>query len=1069
MTLTFPDAATLRRVLEDGVPADLAATPVQVDLSGPTIALDPTVALPRKLSAHLNALGVGRSRVKLKTGTPRANWFGALPLEKTTFQSHTHAILCIPSAVTSAWVADIVQMGGHPTVSWDGPEGHAIVEVRDCPCHILTRAEDRIDDVRGYVESQPNVWLEVGHTHDYAEHLAPETGIGLIAAPFDLNVIERPAEPAPVEFVLPPMPLSWTSRPIPAELAVRIALRLKPGAEYPACFWVMPPDALQHLLSETATELLKGLVVAPTGDGRRVVWATRKDCATFLFEGADAYTSHRGINTLYLPVSRQLQPPMRRSVLQEALIPENGQLVWLESRENGTFQPFSIPKSAFVPLEGLADYSTEASVAVATHTIAACFEFLPMYVVDESETPAAPTVQKPTAPPAKPVKPVAVPPPTPRPKKIAASVAIPEVDDRQAHLAELEERMLAIPGGPESPDRAPLWRPLARAYAALGRTADAAICWINALWSNGLDDETVQEWHGAEEDNHPPSPRRLFAYELTDQDLTIVDEVFPRARKDCRAKDDVTIQILEREEAHVPIKAVWLAARRMMQRQGDVLGLVRVRDRLLRRLFSGLSPIRDVPPTVRRLTGHGSDAQGRLGELADAVDTWLSKSVNGPFYAHCYLAYLSAKLGDRDRAEQRIAKIENDLLSSHKPANPAVATSRQILGEAFHERTQQALGLRPESPTLSEQAMAEIAAIRKTIDTHRGGRNRSDELIYKQAFSADYAIGTLREISRVLEPQTRVSNAAMTLDRGDAISTELTELGNSLDAERIRTRTEHLLTSTQDTFRILNRMLPVAPRVDDAYARLLLGQVLARPVAVSQSSGARIDCRSECGMLGRALAAAGHFGLTDTCRELTRRLMAWAASVDSRTRILVIAGVCGPSFRALRRYGLTELIVPMLETFSLALDSASGARVLQARAAIAGGWLGVGYHDQGLTLVEQVSAALSSDDLKVRPDVHTYADVAAEYIAAVGLLPDPCGRILQLLRTIPKDAIYRGTGPVDHFSANHLLIVDALTVTLADSSAHDGPGVRDWIDQEEYLIRRQIHADVATMLAASGH
>ena len=54
-----------------------------------------------------------------------------------------------------------------------------------------------------------------------------------------------------------------------------------------------------------------------------------------------------------------------------------------------------------------------------------------------------------------------------------------------------------------------------------------------------------------------------------------------------------------------------------------------------------------------------------------------------------------------------------------------------------------------------------------------------------------------------------------------------------------------------------------------------------------------------------------------------------------------------------------------------------------------------------------------------------------------------------------------------HYLLSQLLIVEAVVQAVVSDDFTLGPGVRRWLDEEEYLVRRRIHRDVGALLAPS--
>src|SRR5207247_1627858 len=101
-------------------------------------------------------------------------------------------------------------------------------------------------------------------------------------------------------------------------------------------------------------------------------------------------------------------------------------------------------------------------------------------------------------------------------------------------------------------------------------------------------------------------------------------------------------QYLEKHEAFLGVRTVWLAWHAIHQLSGDVLTLVRARDRLLERLFlHGLTPELDLPGFLR-FTGLQASNRFRLMRdqvvrLHRLVQDWAKLGANPVPTTHAYI------------------------------------------------------------------------------------------------------------------------------------------------------------------------------------------------------------------------------------------------------------------------------------------------------------------------------------------------------------------------------------------------------------------------------------------------
>src|SRR5262249_41752352 len=154
-------------------------------------------------------------------------------------------------------------------------------------------------------------------------------------------------------------------------------------------------------------------------------------------------------------------------------------------------------------------------------------------------------------------------------------------------------------GSLEAPGRLALWPKLAAVNAGLNDHAEAAICWLNGLWERGeLPADWLKAWLASESEIH-------LNGQPTTVDLERVLSVETPSQGDMRrlasaillgcAQDpppDTLMKRLpdirrcvERHEFLLGVRAAWLVWLHLTRVSGDVLGLARVRDRLIQRLL----------------------------------------------------------------------------------------------------------------------------------------------------------------------------------------------------------------------------------------------------------------------------------------------------------------------------------------------------------------------------------------------------------------------------------------------------------------------------------------------------
>src|SRR5262249_40199457 len=151
-------------------------------------------------------------------------------------------------------------------------------------------------------------------------------------------------------------------------------------------------------------------------------------------------------------------------------------------------------------------------------------------------------------------------------------------------------------------------------------------------------------------------------------------------------------EYLERHEGVLGVRVVWLAwvhLARAGHGQADVLGLARVRDRLLQRLLTeGLNKERDLPHFLRTAGEQNSErirlVRDRAMKVHRLVEKWHAGEdvkVNKP-YVDLMFAFGMAKLGEVTTARDLMKAARDRLI---EPAGPKGAPHRAhaVLWRAF--------------------------------------------------------------------------------------------------------------------------------------------------------------------------------------------------------------------------------------------------------------------------------------------------------------------------------------------------------------------------------------------------
>ena len=193
-------------------------------------------------------------------------------------------------------------------------------------------------------------------------------------------------------------------------------------------------------------------------------------------------------------------------------------------------------------------------------------------------------------------------------------------------------------------------------------------------------------------------------------------------------------------------------------------------------------------------------------------------------------------------------------------------------------------------------------------------------------------------------------------------------------------------------------------------------------------------------------------------------------------RFTLINVVCGHSLRVMKRLGMRDEIdrfytmlhreilqgasMPELrKKYSGASGAWSGA--LQTSLNLAGGWLSFGMVDRAEPiLAEARNELLGSSGTKL--EATEYPKVASAYVTALGQGPSESAvtRMIELFHKMDPKRVINTSTTAACYSQFHLGLTENVIRAIVSDDFALGPGGRKWLDDDEYIVRRRIHADM---------
>ncbi len=779
-----------------------------------------------------------------------------------------------------------------------------------------------------------------------------------------------------VEFQLPDGGTPWQDSPLPTRLRVAPRLR-QAGPADGAELWVLRGEAIDELnrfVQNAEDQLLTRLAFAVGEKNSQTIVVLRvrqsKLPPPVVILPAEAYKSYLKLSNLFLPAGHILHPPLRRDVVRKLLAEDVTQITWLVGGANGSFTAEGLPEDVFRPLTDWVDYVLDRDKELLHAWMQASqFEFEP-FICNEDAPP------KPRKPPAEKARGQKPPSHTEaegaadEPRAFAALEESPEVtteesaleafaavekvepSEIQKELAAAEAEFLALPGPLEDETHQALWPRLADLNARLGKSEDAGLCWLNALWepseaSNGAAAKWTAAWFHTETrgaaHRHEAGQGEKRSWiaraataegvnrEVRGEDLDTLLKGDEPATADVRALAAYLVwsarrdprppplmprlhkvqRFLEKHEKLLPVRACWLAWYHLVQLlDGDELALARARDRMLERLFqNGLRPEQDLPsflrfagqPTSQRFR----DVREWMKGLSEKARDWLEenrdpvmKAAPTKAYGDLLFAFALARLGETDASKQLLKRARESLREDR--------AVHAFLFKAFEVRIQAALEGNPHTGSLPPALMSELE---------------------RMAMLDRYVVERMRHNSRILEPDQQVDPYRHWEARLSDLDRALAELIDWPDRREVPPRIHKLLKECTEgqaghegRAKVLRTALAIAPHLGEDFAREMLDRALPAFDALTEPSDHEA-LRQQAKFVEKALFTAAHFGRAEHIPPLVgrfRKLMQTRRGPQAIEAVCTLAEQC---FRSLRKLGMRAEIDQLLgQTADLVLQ-----------------------------------------------------------------------------------------------------------------------------------------------------
>jgi len=843
------------------------------------------------------------------------------------------------------------------------------------------------------------------------------------------------------------------------------------------------------------------------------------------------YKQYYKLPNLFLPVGMRLHPMLRRDVVRKLLADNPDELVWLAPTAAGGFVPQTLSEDSFRPLEEWVDYILETHHAPLTAWIEAsrfefdsflCSEALPKPKPPDDKTPKS---RKPKGDEAsKPLTPNADTKPLAKPTDTFASdgpmlppeaiVAKPP-SEWMIRRTELEAEFLSLDGPLDAPARAALWPHLAEANAGAGDVRESILCRLYGIWNDDavgrrdLNEAVAVEF---------PNRRGPVAVDEFESAMVLDNPTLDEVRRFAvmwllavREKPTGLLErlpavqrYLETQEAKLPLRLLWLSMTAVAKLSGaDTLGLARTRDRILQRLLEeGIRAERDLPYFLRAVGSKDSERlrqiRSKAMELHALVRSWAEAGLKHDAakkgqagqsdqlatlgYTDLMFAYALAKLGEPTEARVLVETARKQL-EAHKPDEDRGIAAR-FLFKAFRTRVEAAIAGKTTGGGLDTILADELEEI------HIKGKSVSD--VRNNPFSiSHYAIMRLREQSNVLEPHEKTNPYHDYMKEKDELRKALAELPKLRDPGQLQRQIRSLYRdghggkpTAEERFLVLVTGMPLAGRVGEPFTIELLGLVpeAMKALGVPTSTPNPELPEKQAKLLEHGLMLAANYDRREIVQQLGDQFIDLLGKKTDEQRFRIVNIVAGRCLKSLRKLGAHDEIHKLLARMEATLfDGLPASKVrdrfaatpdlwskaLQSLLYIAGGRLTYGLTEQAEPILDQARLELLGRSTIIHSK--DYTPLAQAYIHAVSQGPAEAGLLClaELFTKMEPARVQNSYTTSKFYSRFHLNVVEELVTALISDDFALGSAGRRWLDEEEYLVRQRIHADMRNQLASA--
>ena len=270
--------------------------------------------------------------------------------------------------------------------------------------------------------------------------------------------------------------------------------------------------------------------------------------------------------------------------------------------------------------------------------------------------------------------------------------------------------------------------------------------------------------------------------------------------------------------------------------------------------------------------------------------------------------------------------------------------------------------------------------------------------------------------------------------------------------------------------RILKEVLPLAPRINENFAKNLLDQVLPTFDAMAKAADAS-ELLEQAKLLERSLFVAAHFDQGEYIRPLVQRFQGLLEAQKGKEGISALDSLAGQCFRGLRKLGMRDEIDQLLNFLAHGIlqgrelhridakNEPQWPASLRALLHVAAGWFYFSRDREADPVLEAARSFLFRGDMTAKEKM----GLACTYAATLGQAPvEAAKKSLEEIFVKLKLSDDWSTKP--YFCFTQLNVIETVVLAVASDDFTLGADARRWLDDDEFLVRRRIHRDLRSLL-----